>query len=72
LGVVENGKEILCGPDVDIWAGALENYTFIHQDDKTLLLIDTDTTEQFKNYFEDTWPNALQKLKSMCEFPENQ
>jgi hypothetical protein len=67
LGIIENGKEVLCGPDVDIWAGAVENYTFIQQAEKTLLLIDTDTTEQFKNYFEDTWPNALQKLKQMCE-----
>ena len=67
LGIVENSKEVLCGPDVDIWAGAMENYTFVQQDEKTLLLIDTDTTEQFKNYFESTWPNALQKLKQMCE-----
>jgi len=67
LGVVENGKEVLCGPEVDIWAGALENYTFIQQEDKTLLLVDTDTTEQFKSFFEDTWPKALQKLKSICE-----
>lgn len=67
LGIVENGKEVLCGPDVDIWAGAEENYTFIEQDGKTLLSVDTDTTEKYKQYFVDTWPNALQKLKSMCE-----
>ena len=67
LGIIENGKEVLCGPEADIWAGAVENYTFVQQEERTLLLVDTDTTEQFKNYFESTWPNALQKLKQMCE-----
>lgn len=67
IGIIENGKEVLCGPDVDLWAGALENYTFTDRDGKTLLAIDVDTVDQYKQYFIDTWPKALQKLKSMCE-----
>lgn len=67
LGIVENGKEVLCGPDVDIWVGAQENYTFTDKDGKTLLSVDTDTIEKYKQYFLDTWPKALQKLKAICE-----
>ena len=67
LGIVENGKEVLCGPEVDIWAGAMENYTFTQRDEKTLMSVDTDTTAQYKTYFQNTWPKALQKLKTICE-----
>ncbi|HEX2394642.1 MAG TPA: SRPBCC family protein [Bacteroidales bacterium] len=67
LGIVENGKEVLCGPDVDDWVGAQENYTFIEKDGKTLLSVDTDTIEKYNQYFLNTWPKALQKLKSICE-----
>jgi uncharacterized protein YndB with AHSA1/START domain len=67
LGMIENGKEVLCGPDVDLWAGAMENYTFTDQDGKTHLTIEVDTVEKFREYFFNTWPNALQRLKSICE-----
>jgi len=67
MGIVENGKEVLCGPDVDVWAGALENYTFTDQGGKTLLSVDVDTVEKYKQYFLNTWPKALQRLKTICE-----
>jgi hypothetical protein len=67
MGVVENGREILCGPDVDRWAGALENYTFTEKDGKTLLSIDADSDDKYRSYFITTWPRALRKLKSICE-----
>jgi uncharacterized protein YndB with AHSA1/START domain len=67
LGLVIKGKDVLCGPEVDTWAGALENYTFTQQDGKTLLSIDADANENYTTYFTDTWPLALQKLKSICE-----
>jgi uncharacterized protein YndB with AHSA1/START domain len=67
LGIIQNGKEVLCGPDVDEWAGALENYTFTDQNSKTLLSVDVYTGEKYASYFDETWPKALEKLKSMCE-----
>jgi uncharacterized protein YndB with AHSA1/START domain len=67
MGIVEKGREVLCGPEVDMWAGALENYTFTDQDGKTLLSIDADCTQKFKSYFMETWPKALEKIKRMCE-----
>jgi uncharacterized protein YndB with AHSA1/START domain len=66
-GVIAGGKEITSGPDVEKWAGGLENYTFEEKNGKTLLSVDTDTTPEYKNYFEETWPKALKKIKEICE-----
>lgn len=49
------------------WNGCLEEYIFKSKHHKTLLIIKSETTEQFKPYFEETWPKALDKLKSICE-----
>lgn len=66
-GVIADGKEITSGPEVEKWAGGLENYTFEEKNGKTLLSVDTDTTNEYKNYFEETWPRALEKIKEICE-----
>ncbi|MBP9580820.1 MAG: SRPBCC domain-containing protein [Ignavibacterium sp.] len=67
LGEVYDGVEDTTSDRVKIWAGALENYTFIDKNGKTELVVDLDINEEFKEMFEDTWPKALQKLKSICE-----
>ncbi|MEP7323867.1 MAG: alpha/beta fold hydrolase [Saprospiraceae bacterium] len=67
LGMVSKGQEITTGDQVTGWAGSLENYTFLAKDEKTLLHVDMDTNQEFKSYFQDTWPKALDKLKSICE-----
>ena len=68
VGMLEGGKEMTEGPAVEEWAGAQENYRFEEiSNGQTLLSVETDTTDQYKAYFEKTWPLALQKLKDMCE-----
>lgn len=67
LGEVYDGVEDTTSDRVKVWAGALENYTFVNKNDKTELVIDLDINEEFKEMFEGTWPKALQKLKSLCE-----
>lgn len=67
LGMVEDGEEILTGPAAEVWGGALENYTFKGDHKTTTLLVETDTDIKYKQYFEETWPKALQKLKAICE-----
>ena len=66
-GVIQNGKEVTSGPEVDQWVGGLENYTFTDMNGKTLLSIDADANHSYHSYFMETWPKALKKLKSMCE-----
>ncbi len=67
LGMVQNDKEITTGPEVEAWAGALENYTFREENGNTLVLVDLDTNPDHASYFDETWPQALQKLKEICE-----
>jgi uncharacterized protein YndB with AHSA1/START domain len=67
LGLLDGDNEITSGPKVEGWAGALENYTFIPVDGQTVLEVEMDSNEDFKAYFETTWPKALNKLKSICE-----
>lgn len=67
LGIVKNGDEITSGPEVEGWAGSLENYTLKSTNGISLLEIDIDSNQEFKSYFLETWPKALEKLKSICE-----
>ena len=67
LGLVQNGNEITSGPEVEGWAGALENYTFKAENGKTLVSVDVDVNQEFKSYFLKTFPKALKKLKTICE-----
>jgi len=67
LGLVKNGIELLSGPEVETWAGMLENYSFSETKGVTLVNVDIDVNDDFKSYFSETWPNALKKLKEICE-----
>ena len=57
----------MTGPKVEDWAGALEEYYLSEKDGKTFLSVEMDVNEKYKTYFEKTWPEALIKLKSICE-----
>ncbi len=68
LGIVQDGHEITSGKDVDGWAGLFENYTYKKlRNNQTLLKIDLDTNPEFKSYFSETYPKALEILKKLCE-----
>ena len=58
-----NGKEVYWPETQD----AQENYTFIEKDDFTQVLVELDLDEQFKDMFEEMWPEALKKLKALSE-----
>ncbi|MEX2592617.1 MAG: SRPBCC domain-containing protein [Anditalea sp.] len=67
LGMVQNGQEITSGPEVESWAGALENYIFSDENGTTVLKVSLDAGKEYKDYFLETWPKALEKLKAICE-----
>lgn len=69
LGIIRKGIEITCGPDVDDWQGAMENYTLIPRGNQTLLSVDVDPIRQLGDELNEAWPEALKKLKSLCEKP---
>jgi uncharacterized protein YndB with AHSA1/START domain len=67
LGEVKDGKEDTSSDAVKAWAGAHENYTFNEKGGKTELLVNLDTVAEYKEMFQDMWPQALQKLKELAE-----
>lgn len=67
VGILKGDEEITSGAEVEAWKGSLENYSFVDVDGKTLLKIEMDSNDEFKEYFETTWPKALNKLKIICE-----
>ncbi|MCW5912559.1 MAG: SRPBCC domain-containing protein [Cyclobacteriaceae bacterium] len=66
-GLVSNGVEITSGPAIKGWAGAHENYTFAQSGKGTMVTVDVDSNNEYKGYFSDAWPRALNKLKQICE-----
>ena len=67
LGVVKKGVEDTESEEVKDWAGAKENYTLTEDNGKTKLVVDMDSSDDFKDYFLKTWPVALEKVKELAE-----
>jgi len=67
LGIVKGGVEDLDSEETLKWAGALENYALETKDGDTLLTVDMDITDDYKDYFLATWPKALDKVKQLAE-----
>jgi hypothetical protein len=66
-GLFNAGQEITEGPDVEKWANGFENYTFEENNGTTTVTVDLDTTEDFIDYMNQSFPKALDKLKELCE-----
>lgn len=66
-GILDGETEITSGEQVEKWAGSRENYSYKEQAGITTVVVDLDTTEEFIDYFRDTYPKALAKLKALAE-----
>ena len=49
------------------WSGAHENYTLTANDGRTKLTIDLDAPDEHRQMFEDKFPQALRRVKSLSE-----
>jgi hypothetical protein len=67
LGEVKEGVEDTSSKRVSQWAGALENYSLKTVNGKTELTVDMNITDEFMDYFLNTWPKALDKVKELAE-----
>jgi hypothetical protein len=68
-GTVKNGKE---DREFDSelnsdWAGTMEAWTLHDKNGKTEISLDIDIADEHMEYFTDTVPKALQKLKELAE-----
>jgi len=67
LGVIKNGADVEAG-DAQGWAGAHENYSIRDiGGGVSRLTIEMDSTDEYKGYFDETWPKALARLKEVVE-----
>lgn len=71
LGVMKDGVEDTTSDEVKGWAGAMENYTLKGENGSTTLSVDIDINADFKDYFEKTFPVALEKVKALAEGKAN-
>ena len=66
-GLLDGDTELMSGEEVEKWAGGHENYLFEENHGTTTLTVDLDTTDDFVDYFNNTYPTALDKLKEISE-----
>jgi len=67
LGEVKGGVEDRDSDKVKEWKGAMENYTLKESDGRTMLYIEVDTADEYKDMFSQMWPKALQNVKELSE-----
>ncbi|MFZ1495519.1 MAG: hypothetical protein WAS72_00600 [Saprospiraceae bacterium] len=66
-GFLDGDTEITTGEQVEKWAGGHENYTYQENNNITTVTVDMDTIEEYLDYFNNTYPKALDKLKEISE-----
>lgn len=66
-GEVNNGVEDFSRAETHGWANAQEIYTLRNANGKTDLVVDLDITNEFADYFTNTFPKALAMLKEIAE-----
>ena len=65
--LLSGGKEDTESNMAKGWTGTLESYTFREEKGGTNMTVDIVTNPDWKKMFDDGFPNALQKLKEICE-----
>lgn len=66
-GFLDGETEITSGEQVEKWAGGHENYTYSENNGITTLTVDLDTVDEYQEFFNKTYPMALDKLKEIVE-----
>lgn len=66
-GFINGDEDITTGEQVEKWAGGHENYHFSATTEGTLVTVEMDTLEDYLDYFNQTYPKALIKLKELAE-----
>jgi len=66
-GFLDGEQEITTGDEVEKWAGSHENYHYEENQGITTVSIEIDVIEDYLDYFNNTYPKALEKLKEVAE-----
>lgn len=66
-GFLDGDTEVTSGEQVDKWAGGHENYSFIENGGITTVIVEMDAIDEYLDFFNKTYPLALDKLKEISE-----
>jgi len=68
LGMIDkDGNEDFDSEKVKPWAGSREDYRLTENDGKTELEVELDVDDSYKDFFQDSFPRALQRIKELSE-----
>jgi uncharacterized protein YndB with AHSA1/START domain len=67
LGMVKDGQEMPLDEETKKWAGAKESYRVDRNGDRSELVVEVDVTDGHADYFQKTFPPALEKVKQIAE-----
>ncbi len=67
VGELKNFKEVPVDEKAKEWIGGMETYELTQNGDITLLKAKVDMVENHKEYFDTTFPKALEKVKQLSE-----
>ena len=66
-GMIQDGVVYTESEKVKAFAGSHEDYLLKGGNGDTELVVEMDLSEEWKDYFDKTWPVALQKVKELAE-----
>lgn len=66
-GFLDGDTEVTTGEMVEKWAGGHENYRFEEHNGTTTVTVEMDVIEEYLEYFNNTYPKAMDKLKEVSE-----
>lgn len=72
LGVVKDGIEQPLDEETKKWSGATENYLLEENAGTTSLKVQMDATDEYKDYFKEKFPKALENVKMLAENQKNE
>lgn len=67
LGILKDGIEDTTSELAKQWTPAYENYTLSETAGVTEVSVDIDIVDEYVDFFNEAWPQALAKIKEMAE-----
>lgn len=67
IGEMKDRKEVPLNDKIKEWSGAMETYTLKETIGVTELTIELDSVGEFKDFFKDTFPKAIERIKLLSE-----
>lgn len=66
-GFLDGDTEVTTGEQVEKWAGGHEDYSFNENSGITTVTVEMDALEEYLEFFNKTYPKALDRLKEISE-----